>query len=338
VNPSAIPFQIPDDRLVGVAGGVVRRIGTTLRDVASGRIVAHLQETSWLPRTVGVGGPAGLILAGGNLISSVAANVQLRRVRDMLVGLQMLNAATLAAAAVGVGVSAAGFALVLKRLERVEGAVAGVHRDVVAARLAAERVDVQLAAAQRALKESLLYRAEEAWARSDAADVWREVEGPLDQAQRYWRGLVGGAGAPPLFLDGRFRLEEAVAAYEAVLVLAAARVQVLLLIGQDRAALLLAEDLLGWHERVTAGLTPVDVAAARSRRLAAEEGLSEEDARARLLRSTGPAVDAMREVQLHLGDLPHLLRLLDRLGIRGRDFVIALRERDDVPLLALPAG
>ncbi len=207
----------------------------------------------------------------------------------------------------------------------------------MAARLAAERVDVRAAAADRAAAESLLYRAEEAWSRSDAEAVWRQLEGPLDRAQRYWRALVGGPAGASAFRGPRFTVEEAASAYEAALALAAARVQVLLLLGHLEAALHQAEEFHGWHEGVVAGLTPVDVAAARSRHLADAEGLTEEDARSRLLRSSRPLFEGVREVQLNVACLPKRLRLLAARGISGRDYVEAQRNATDVPIVALPA-
>jgi hypothetical protein len=236
----------------------------------------------------------------------------------------------------GVGVSAAGFALVLRRLGQLEQAVAGARAEALAARLAAERADVRLAAAQRALTDSLLYRAEEAFSRSDAAAVWRELDGPLDQAQRYWRVLVGGGVGAPLLLDPRFTLQEAAAAHEAVLALAAARVQALLLLEEKAAALHHARELQRWHEQTVAGLSPPDVAAVRARALAEAEGVSLEDARARLLRLAEGFKESVLEAQLQAATRPGLLEALAERGWGGREHVEAVRERRDVPVLTLP--
>ena len=331
-----IPFEIPDRFLAAVARGAVCRIGTTLRDRATGRIVAHLQETGLLQRLISTGGnPVGLLLSAGQLASSVAANVQLEQVKAMLSGLQLLTGASLAASVVGVGVSAAGFALVLRRLGNLERGLAGVRREVLAARLAVERVDAQLETAQRALVESLLERADEAWVRSDAATVWRQLDGPLDQAQRYWRGLVGGRAGASILLDQRFRLEEAVAAYEAALTLAAARVQALLLLEEHAAALHHAREFHRWHEEALDGLTPIDIATARSAAMAEAEGMSEADARSRLLRTSQQFMDGVREVQLHVAGRPALIQTLIDRGLGGREYVEAVRDAADVPLVLL---
>jgi hypothetical protein len=333
-----IPFKVPEAYLTDVAAGALRRIGTTLRDTQTGRIVAHLQETGTYLAKLGAGNPAGLLLGGGNLASSLAANRQLEQVKSMLSGLQMLGAATLAASVVGVGVSAAGFALVLRRLAGLEGQVRAAGADALAARVAAERVEAQWSAAQRALVEHLLGRAEEAWERSDAVSVWREVEGPLDLAQCYWRHLVAGQGDGGLFLDPRFEFAQAAAAYEAVLVLAHARVQVLLLLEERRAARRCLAEALEWHGVTVLPLEPERVAAARARALAGSAGLRETDARLQLLRHTERFKATVREVHLNLGTAPELVADLERRGISGREYVEAIRGERERPLLLLPAG
>jgi len=207
----------------------------------------------------------------------------------------------------------------------VEKLLKDVHHDTLAGRIAAERVDRRLAESHRAVMESLLARAEEAWERSDAEGVWRNLEGPLDEAQRYWRGLVGG-GVTSILLDGHFTLEEAVVAYEAALTLAAARVQVLLLIGEKRAALHHAYEFHGWHDEAMGRLVAIDIAAARSRQLASAMGLSEEDARSQLLRKAKHFTKRVHEAQLHIATRPELLRTLIDRDVNGREYVEAVRE------------
>lgn len=68
-NPE-IPFQSPERFLAGLAAGTVARIGATLRDPRTGRILAHLVETGALPRALGAGGTGGTVVALGNLLVS----------------------------------------------------------------------------------------------------------------------------------------------------------------------------------------------------------------------------------------------------------------------------
>jgi len=337
MNPSAIPFEIPDRFLAAVGTGIVRRIGTTLRDRGTGRILAHLQETSFLPDAFGAGNPVGLILWAGRLASSIAANVQLEQVKSMLSTLQLLNMASLAASVVGIGVSAAGFSLVLQRVRNVEQRIVGLHQDVSAGRRAAERVDVRFATANQAEIDNLLSRAEEAWVRSDAVEVWKRLEGRLDEAQQYWRCLVAGRVGKSIFLDPNFTLEEAMAGYEAILILAAARIQILLLIEQLAGAQHYAREFCRWHEEVMFNLAAIDIATARSQQLAEKRGISEEDARSELLHQTNGFVKGIHEVHLHSEHRPALLQAIADKGLRGRDYVETLRGWKDSPLVVLPA-
>jgi hypothetical protein len=341
-------FKIPEDLLVSVGKGALYRIGTTLRDRATGQIVRHLQETSLLPdlvhRSLAAGGgwPVSVILQAGQLVSTVTANVQLQKVKAMLSSLQLLTRASLAASVVGIGVSAAGFALVLHRLDLLEKhfdeQFADLRRETVAARVAVQRVGDLIATRDWARTKSLLQRSEEAWDRSDAAYVWRQLEGPLLEEQLYWRALVDGQVATPIFRNPGFTLEQAVAAYELALTLASARIQTLLLLEEHAAARRHALEFHDWHERAVSGLRPIAIAEARSRQLAEETGRSEPDARTNLLGRSERFIDGAREIQLHVADRPAVIqKLMDR-GIRGREYVEALRDCRDVPLLALPVS
>jgi hypothetical protein len=309
-----------------------------------------MQETGELPRLVQNtlvpclgGGPASIFLSAGQLAASLAANRKLEQIKRTLSGLQLLTGAALAASVVGIGVSAAGFALVLQRLDEAERALVAVKKEVIANRLVTERIDVRLASRDWARTQALLRQSEEAWERSDAEAIWRRLGGPLYEEQLYWRGLVEGKVGPSLFCDARFTLAEAALAYESALTLASTRVQSLLLLNERPAACHHAREFHEWHERVVSGLRSVDVATARSRHLADEKGLSEADAYALLLQQTAPLMDSVHETRLHVLNRPTVIRYLMDREIAGRDYVTHLRERRDIPLVAvgelvLPGG
>jgi hypothetical protein len=256
----------------------------------------------------------------------------------MLSALQMLNVTTLAASVAGVGVSVAGFALVLRRLQSVEQGIDHILQEIARTRRTAERLDIRMVARDRAKTEALLHRSESAWHRSDATQVWRELEGQLLVEQTYWQKLLGDRAASSLLCDARFTLEQATGAYETVLLLAAAHVQTLLLIGEERAAQHHAKEFHNWHDQLLLDLTPIDIATARSRHLAEQEGLREEDARARLLRRANEFVQVGREAQHLVAQRPLLIETLQTKGIRGREYIEAVRERTDTPVLLLPVS
>jgi len=73
-----IPFDIPNRFLPAVTAGTARRIGTTLREATTGRIIAHLQETRLLQEGAGhlvgfEGNPVSLMFSSAQLASSLWA-------------------------------------------------------------------------------------------------------------------------------------------------------------------------------------------------------------------------------------------------------------------------
>lgn len=336
MNP--IPFIVPDDLIPRILAGTARRIGTTVRDTATGRIIAHIQETGLLQETVGRFLPTagGLMLSAGDLVSSVAANAQLAQVRQMLSGLQLLTAGGLAASVAGIGVSAAGFALVLHRLRGLEAVVCRVREDVAGVSRMAQAVLARQQTRDWARQESLLERADEAWERSDGEDVWRSLEGPLHEEQVFWQGLIDGAAGRPVFLDADVPLGQAAACYESAVSLAAARVQCLVLIGETIAAVRQATSFLDWHEKLLAGLSSVAIARTRSGPTAARTGADESDVRVALLYRARGLVEGVTDVQLNLSSQPALLTHLAAECIDGREYLACLRQRADTPLLLLP--
>jgi hypothetical protein len=65
------------------------------------------------------------------------------------------------------------------------------------------------------------------------------------------------------------------------------------------------------------GLVPIDIAAARSVAMAEAEGVTEADARSRLLRTSQRFVDGVREIQLHVAGRPGVIQTLIDRGIGG---------------------
>jgi len=121
----------------------------------------------------------------------------------------------------------------------------------------------------------------------------------------------------------RFRLGEA-AAYEAVLVLGAARVQTLLLIEEPAAALHHARDFCRWHQEAILGLTSAEIASARWRPGSGRRDLG---GRPRQAAVAGTALaGGGLGGHLHVGARPAAVRSLIDRGVRGRDHVHSLRE------------
>ncbi|MDT8320752.1 MAG: hypothetical protein RQ826_09545 [Xanthomonadales bacterium] len=121
-------FQVPERFIAALQSGQMTRFGGILKDNATGRIVGHLQETGLsnsLMNSV-MGGP----LAPVTTISSLGANYQLAAVTKMLGMMQVLQFATLGASIAGLGVSAVGFSILNRKINRIGDSVEAIHERV----------------------------------------------------------------------------------------------------------------------------------------------------------------------------------------------------------------
>ncbi|MBI3822047.1 MAG: lipase family protein [Planctomycetes bacterium] len=317
-------------RLVGTILKLKKNAGI-LRD-AAGQVVGFLQETGLLQKTIANEAVGGIIGEAGE----IAKNAPLGQVFSLLSSLRLLNGATLAATVVGIGVNVAGFALVLNRLKRVELIASDAKREAIAARLAAERVDVQLAARNLGDTMAHLQLAEEAWSHSDPVSIWKSLQLPLVQQISYEQCLLGKGARNSIFLDDRFAFEEAIAAYESLLLLDAARFQTLLLMEEKRAALFAAETFLAWHRDAVFQLTPDEIARATSLRRAGDDTRKEPDVRRDLLRMAETFKERVLEINQHVAARIELIRYLIAKEMSGRAYVDECRQNMDSPLMILP--
>ena len=122
-------FDIPPHLLSRVTAGEVVRYGTILKETRTGTILAHLQETGTLHRTL-----SNPLINPFSVASSVLGNYQLHRLDvkvdevlqllDLMNGMQVAN---LALSGLGIGINVAGFALINKRLDRLAFDVAEIR-------------------------------------------------------------------------------------------------------------------------------------------------------------------------------------------------------------------
>ena len=121
-------FQVPTEFRYGIATKSLERFGSIIKDTHTGKIVAHLQETSLGQQLVGslTGSPFSALDAA----SSLVANAQLARLKKMVEGLQMLQYANLGVGLAGIGVSVVGFAVVSKRLSSINQSLEKLSRKI----------------------------------------------------------------------------------------------------------------------------------------------------------------------------------------------------------------
>ena len=121
---------VPPELVQGVASGIYTITGSVVRDVASGRGVGFLQETGVLQTLLGnvmtsganpLGALVNLGLGAASVIQNQQIKSRLAELQSSLAILQNLQIGTLAVSGLGLGISVAGFAVMLKRLKGIEG-------------------------------------------------------------------------------------------------------------------------------------------------------------------------------------------------------------------------
>jgi hypothetical protein len=129
---------VPPEFVEGVSSGIYRVTGSVIRDVSSGRGIAFLQETSVFQTLLesvlrGAGAtmqngfnPLGVIA----LIQNQQIKSRLAEVQNSLALLQNLQIGTLAVSGLGLGVSVAGFAVMLRRLKGIESHLSTIEAKI----------------------------------------------------------------------------------------------------------------------------------------------------------------------------------------------------------------
>ncbi len=126
-------YRIPSHLIEAYQSGAVRLIGATLRDTVTGQILGHVQQTGALDNVLanaagkamsfaGTAFPSlGLAMKAGRILLDIQQDRQLTEIQQALSLLQGLQVASLAISGLDLGVSAVGFAIVLKKLNVIEG-------------------------------------------------------------------------------------------------------------------------------------------------------------------------------------------------------------------------
>lgn len=172
----------------GVASGNMKVFGSIIRNVDTGRIVGHLQETSGLLGLVAEA-TTNPLLASLNLVSSLVSNVQNEQIKSGLEDIkeqneaiqaavdvvQQLQVGSLVLSGVGIAVSVAGTAILMKRLDRLSANVAAMHKtvDQIAgnvAMLRQEAIDRDLAELR-----TVTTLVDHAWMPSATDGEWRDI-------------------------------------------------------------------------------------------------------------------------------------------------------------------
>jgi len=127
-----ISMQTPEQFRSRIYNGELVRYGAILKDAASGQIVGHLKEAGQFGKTLSQlpMSPFGFVGEGANLISNTAQNINLSKIQQAMEVLRVSSSIGAVASVASMGVSVAGFAVVIKRLERVESKLDSVAGEI----------------------------------------------------------------------------------------------------------------------------------------------------------------------------------------------------------------
>lgn len=313
---SNIAFEIPAELLARVASGEVIRYGTILKDVGTGQIIRHMQETGVAQSVLSslTAGPFAPFSIAANVInagSGIYTGIKINQLQVMVQMLQSLQVATMGISLAGVGVSVAGFYYMHKRIKTLEGSIGQLGAEIRAGFESLDRRDLRK---QLHLTKSLLQRAQQAQALSDPRAEYSEVAAGLADQAAYFEGevafMVKAQG--PINKDDFWRLTQMLMLCNGV------RIDCRIRTNELRHALTVSEAISSEYNHLFSHLTPTSFGPA------VNEGL----AMVRILRDASDAADSK----------PYLIDYLRTQRIQGIDYIEAIEQEKTSPYLLLKTG
>lgn len=315
-----IPFRVAAENIPGWATGQLVRHGAILRDVNTGRIVAHLQETGLLNQAVSTG--TGMIGSAANPASGVASIftvVQNEQIKSKLVNLenfmgsmQTMQLATLGTSVVGIGVTMASTAIILDRIKQLDKSVKQMESKIDA--MPAKWQEMQVHRTLVDLQTDL-ERLDESMHRPDRDQVLSNVEEKLNYGFNHFAD-----GVRTLTGESTIDADQLRILLGALSICAGAQFKALLYLDHKGAA----QQRTTLQNRVIEGLTwhiPRDVL---------EDKLGSNSQQAADI-----AADAS-ELRIRLAGRPQILETLISGNIHGRDYIEQSEHEAEEPLLLLP--
>ncbi|WP_295542366.1 hypothetical protein [uncultured Pseudacidovorax sp.] len=308
-----IPFEIPAELLAKVSTGELVRFGSILKDAATGRIVAHVQETGLahsLLSTVAAGIPTPFTMVSEliNLATGIQVARQVNQLRVLIGTLQALQVATLGATLLGVGVSVAGFIHVHRRMNALDGRMKKIL-DVVQAGFEDQRkwaIGKQLAQVK-----SLMDRARNAATLQNPTVEYREIGALLaDQAAFFDHEIKLVVSMP-----GKVSLTMLRQLAQALMDCNALRIDCQIRNNELRHALAISEDVAAQYQLLFNPLTPLSF---------------DGD-----IQQGSEAIKVLRESTDASATKPYLIDQLRTRSFGGDRYLAALEQEREHPLLIL---
>lgn len=322
-----IPFEVPAYYAAKLHSGTLIRAGALLKDSASGRIVAHLQETGLAQNLISsaISSPFSPISA----LSSVAANAQLVQIKAMIEGLQILQFVNLGATIAGIGVSAIGFALMNKKLNGLQATV-----DSLIARVEARFKDLQARELRSHYSKvnGLFNQADQAHFLTNASGEWGRIAGMLADESAYFRGEL-----VYLLQQESFNRQLFEPLTQSYALCNAGRIECLVLSQELQAAHKVAQDVAIDCNRMFDPLNPTALAR-KSTILADHNEKPYDHLLQQELVGMQELVSNIRDTQDAALSKPYLLETMIEREIDGYQYLRQVREEKERPLLLLQAS
>lgn len=310
----SIPFGIPEQFVAGMADGSVMRFGALLKDAGSGQILGHIQETGLVHRLLHgvVSTPFMSLGMAANLGSGVVSNVQLSNLTRLVEGLKVFQYATLGASVAGIGVSAVGFVLMNKKLNRIQSQISEFSQRVEKHFWELNERDFR---ARYSKIQGLYEQADQANYLKHPESEWRRIAALLSDESAFFRGELVHLLEQKKFEKSLF--SSLITSYG---ICNAGRTECLLLAGEMQAAAK-AADTIAQHYTLFDQMNPLGLKSSPGQTLS----------------GTTDFLSGVRDAQDAAFTKPLLIETLIEKGINGREYVTALREEDERPLLVLDA-
>lgn len=315
---SAIPFIVPANFQAALSIGNVVRYGSVLKDSATGRIVAHLQETGMLQKVFQSGlpfNPLDPIGAVTGLIG-VVQNEQIKRridvMQSMLGGMQTLQVASLVSSVVGIGVTVASTAIILHRLKAVDAGLATIEGKINA--LPAQWRDLDLHKTLTRV-ETQLERLQEISARQDPRPVVQKAEEALHEGFN-----ILHAGVKQLVAEVTIDERMLQSLLAGLALCGGAQIKSLFWLDEKEAARERSRRQVDKLQEL-AFLMPRDVLSTRLQGGADAARQISQDA---------------SEIRLRIASQPALSEMLIQMGVNGRTYLERVEQEEEQPLLILP--
>jgi hypothetical protein len=324
-----IPFEIPLRYLSQVDAGEIVRYGTVLKDVSSGKIVGHLQQTGLFDHVLGnaVAGLGQVVQSGTspiNLLTGVGTVIQNEQIKgkltsltDMVSGLQTLGLVSSVASIAGIGVTVASTMILMQRIKKVDESIGRMEGQIAGMAEHLQKTDIHKAL--RKVNDTMEKLAEAPHRKTEAGT--RKVLDDVEENLRSgFNELVDGAR---VVINLEVLDEELLRTLLAGIATCAA--------AQSKTLIWLDELPLALNRAKTQTSKLSDLARAMPLDMMQAKLGGDVEAAARL--STD-----LRELRAVAAGRPSFCERLSQLEVSGPDYLAQAQERDDAPVVMLPSG